>query len=273
MNDVLTVMMTGIVSVLVVTLLLHHVLRFTRLQASVISGLLSIAVLVPYLIMNWTGGDVAALYFSCNILTSYAYYLVGKKTNALKGKDGKRTHWVPITVFGFFVVLTILDGAFVFMAESGLRVQYVDQDGGVKSVNTRFPGEVPNAYHKKEAYFNAHKAKMREQAERGWKVRYQFEHNPPRMNEENIMSFLVVDREGVPIEHAEVSINLKRLAEQELNRIVPFTEVGQGIYEAPMMFERLGRWDFEVHIKKGDEVYQDVNDNLIEVIPPAKKTT
>lgn len=266
MHSVLTVTGIGVAGVLILTLLLHHLFRFTRLQASVISGLVSIAVLVPYLIMNWTGGDVAALYFSCNLLTSYAYYLIGKKTNALKGKDGKRTHWVPITVFGFFVVLTIVDGAFVFMAEAGLRVEYYDKNGSLKSVNTRFPGEVPNAYHKQEAYFNEHKANMRVQAERGWKVVYQFETNPPKISEDNVMSFLLLDKDQQPIDNADFHIVLKRLAEQELNRTIEFTSIGDGIYEAPVNFERLGRWDFEVHIASGEDTYQDVNDNVIEVI-------
>lgn len=266
MHDVLTITIIGVVGVLIVTLLLHHLFRFTRLQASVISGLMSIAVLVPYLILNWKGGDVAALYFSCNLLTSYAYYLIGQKKNALKDKDGKRTHWVPIAIFGFFVVLVIVDGAFVFMAEAGLRVEYYDKNGSLKTVNTRFPGEVPNAYHKQEAYFNEHKANMRVQAERGWKVRYQFDTNPPKISEDNVMSFLVVDKYGAPIDGATVEVKLKRLAEQELNREITFKGVGDGIYEAPVNFERLGRWDFEIHVVRGDDTYQDVNDNVIEVI-------
>ncbi len=265
MNSVLTISLLGVFGVLITTLILHHLIRFTRLQASVISALMSIAVLVPYLILNWTGGDVAALYLSCNLLTSYAYYLVGKKTNALKGKDGKRTHWVPITVFGFFVILTIVDGAFVFMAESGLRFDHVDQNGSVKSVNTRFPGEVSGAYYKKEAYYNEHKANMREQAERGWKVVYQFDTNPPKINEENLMSFLILDKDGEPIDGAELTVTLKRLAEQELNREIIFTSIGDGIYEAPINFERLGRWDFELFISHGEDTYQDLS-NTIEVI-------
>ncbi len=265
MNSVLTISLLGVFGVLIATLILHHLFRFTRLQASVISGLLSIAILVPYLILNWTGGDVAALYLSCNLLTSYAYYLVGKKTNALKGKDGKRTHWVPITVFGFFVVLTIVDGAFVFMAESGLQVEYYDKDGSLKSANTRFPGEVPGAYYKKEAYFNEHKANMRAQAERGWKVVYQFDTNPPKINEANLMSFLILDKEGQPIDGAKLTVTLKRLAEQELNRTIEFTSIGDGIYEAPVNFERFGRWDFELLIVNGDDTYQDLS-NTIEVI-------
>lgn len=265
MNGVLLITISGVVGVLIVTLILHHLLRFTRLQAAVISGLMSIAVLVPYLILNWTGGDVAALYFSCNLLTSYAYYLVGKKTNALKGKDGKRTHWVPITVFGFFLTLIIVDGAFVFMAESGLHVEYTDANGSLKSVNTRFPGEVPNAYHKKEAYFNQHKANMRAQAERGWKVIYQFDTNPPKINEANVMSFKIVDKNQQPIDNAEFTLIMKRLAEQELNHSIEFKSIGDGIYEAPISFERLGRWDFEIYIVHGEDTYQDDN-NTIEVI-------
>lgn len=265
MHGVLFITVLGVVSVLIVTLLLHHLFRFTRLQASVISGLMSIAVLVPYLILHWTGGDVAALYFSCNLLTSYAYYLIGKKTNALKGKDGKRTHWVPITVFGFFVTLTIVDGSFVFMAESGLQFEHKDKNGTIKSVNTRFPGEVPNAYYKKEAYFNEHKANMRAQVERGWKVLYQFETNPPKINENNVMSFKIIDKEGQPIDDAVITLTLRRLAEKELNRTLAFTSIGDGIYEAPVNFERLGRWDFELNISHGDEIYQDMS-NTVEVI-------
>lgn len=161
MNETVAIMLLGVAIVLVACLVLHKLFRFTPMQAASITALMGIAVVVPFSILRWRGGDVFTLYITCNLMASFGYYLISSGgMKSLRGKDGKRMHWAPITVLGFFLVLTIQNGAFVVMAEKGLIFKAKAEDS---FVSTRFPGEVPNAYQKKEAYYNAYQKRLAEQ--------------------------------------------------------------------------------------------------------------
>ena len=264
MNETVAIMLLGIVTVLIVSLILHKLLRFTPLQAASITALMGIAVIVPFSILRWRGGDVFTLYVTCNLMTSFAYYLISSGgMKSLKGKDGKRMHWAPITIFGFFLVLTIQNGAFVVMAEKGLIFKSNEEDS---FVSTRFPGEVPNAYQKKEAYYNAYQKRLAEQQARGWQVKFGFA-NTPYANEENFFVVQLLDKEGNPIDGAEISAEFFRSAEQELNRTYNLEMVEPGLYSIPILLERVGPWGLDLDIIRGDDTHEVVGRTLVHCPP------
>lgn len=264
MNETVAIMLLGIVGVLVASIILHRLFRFTPLQAASITALMGIAVIVPFSILRWRGGDVFTLYITCNLLTSFAYYLIcsGGMKN-LRGKDGKRMHWAPIVILGFFLVLTIQNGAFIVMAEKGLMFKAKAEDS---FVSTRFPGEVPNAYHKKEAYYNAYQQRLMDQEARGWQVKFGFAEKP-HVDQDNFFMVQLLDKEGVPLENADVTAKFTRSAEQELNSSFALEMTEPGIYSVPIMFPRVGPWGLVLDIIRDDETYELVARTLVNCAP------
>ncbi|OYQ81686.1 hypothetical protein B9T19_03205 [Ignatzschineria sp. F8392] len=264
MNETVAIMLLGIASVLVACIILHRLLRFTPLQAASITALMGIAVVVPFSILHWRGGDVFTLYITCNLLTSFAYYLIASGgMKSLRDKDGKRMHWAPITILGFFLVLTIQNGAFVVMAEKGLIFKTNAEDA---FVSTRFPGEVPNAYHKKEAYYNAYQKRLLEQEKRGWQVKFGFAETP-FVDQDNFFVVQLLDKAGNPLENAEVVAKFTRSAEQELNRDFNLEMSEPGLYSVPISLPRIGPWGLELDILKGEDRHELVGRTLVNCPP------
>lgn len=264
MNETVAIMLIGVASVLIACIILHRLFRFTPLQAASITALMGIAVVVPFSILRWRGGDVFTLYITCNLLTSFAYYLIasGGMKN-LRGKDGKRMHWAPITILGFFLVLTIQNGAFVVMAEKGLIFKTNKEDS---FVSTRFPGQVPNAYHKKEAYYNEYQRRLAEQEERGWQVKFGFA-EAPYVDQENFFIVQLLDKEGNPLDNADVVARFTRSAEQELNDSFTLEMSDPGIYSIPIALPRVGPWGLQLDIVRGDDTYELVGRTVVNCAP------
>ncbi len=264
MNETVAIMLLGVIVVLLACIILNKVFRFTPMQAASITALMGIAVVVPFSILRWRGGDVFTLYITCNLLASFAYYLIASGgMKSLKTKDGKRMHWAPIVILGFFLVLTIQNGAFIVMAEKGLIFKSNQEDS---FVSTRFPGEVPNAYHKKEAYYNAYQQRLLAQKERGWQVKFGFD-DKAYVGQDNLFIVQLLDKEGVPLENAEVNAKFTRSAEQELNHDVELAMTEPGLYSIPINFPRVGPWGLELNVIRGDDTYELVARTLVNCAP------
>ncbi len=260
MYETVSIMLLGVALTIIIALILNRLLRFTPLQAASITALMSIAVIVPFSIIRWRGGDVFTLYITCNLVASFAYYLIASGgTKALRGKDGKRMHWAPITILGFFLVLVIVDGAFVVMAEKGLIFKRSKDD---TIVSTRFPGEVPNAYHKKEAYYNEYQRRLIEQEKRGWQLNFGFAEKIYQ-NEDNYFVLSLLDRFDEPVSNAKVTAHFTRSAEQELNRTYQLEMIEPGLYSVPVKFERFGPWELELNIERGEDTHELVGRTII----------
>ncbi len=262
--DALIIMSIGVVVIFFACLFLNKVIKFSPAQAASIVSLISLAVIIPYSIAVLPGADKFALYISSALITTYAYYLIGTGgRKALSDNEGKKIHWAPVTIIGFFLFLLIVDGTFVVMAEKGFSYKRTRKDGQEIEVNNRFPGEVPNAYHKKEAYYNEYQDRLNEQIARGWQVNFGFEEKPYQ-NQDNYFLVRLLDRDDNPINDAEVVVNFYRSAEQELRKEITLTMDEPGIYVTPIYFERRGPWGMELQIRKGDDLHEVVGRTMIE---------
>ena len=251
MDNLLLVCGIGIFSLLGLNVFLNNLCRFSPAQSAAVSALISIAVLIPLSIIHWPGGDVFAMYLSANLITCYAYYLIGKGgVKSFKTADGKHLHWGPISVLLFFLVLIVVDGTFVAMAERGLR--YKKADGS--EVSTRFPGEVPNAYQKKEAYFNAYQGRLQAQVDRGWSVGYGFLDNPKI----DVTQTFIVEphfKDGKIIDDAVVVANFIRPADQRQN-FSQTLSFKNGRYESSIDFPVSGVWQLLLTVTKNEDIHE-----------------
>lgn len=87
-------------------------------------------------------------------------------------RGGAKTHWIPVALVAFFVLLSILMGGFVYIASEGLPptlAARVLPNAEEKPVYTGFSGVV--AHHDEAAKSIAHRRNMENLLERrGWRV-------------------------------------------------------------------------------------------------------
>lgn len=122
------------------------------------------AVLLVYLIFAarlWPGLDVVAMHIAVFIVTAAILSLLHRR----RAEQAQKLHWAPKVLIGFFLVLFVIDGAFIYIASHGLpefialRVMPNADKGGAR---TAFPGVTPHGKDAGKAV-NAH---LKEQAEK-----------------------------------------------------------------------------------------------------------
>ncbi|GBU10347.1 hypothetical protein AwWohl_14850 [Gammaproteobacteria bacterium] len=253
MDNLLLMAGAGIIGLLILNVFLNKACKFTPAQSGVATSLISIAVLVPMSIYHWPGGDVFALYLSCNLLTCYAYYLIGKGgIKALKTADGKHLHWAPLTVFFFFLFLIIVEASLITLAERGLF--YQKEDGSF--VSTRFAGEVPNAYQKKESYYNDYQQRLYSQLDRGWLINYGFA-DIPKVDVTQTFIVEALSKDGIDLKDAIVVASFVRPADQRENFSIALEHLaGSNLYQTNIDFPVSGVWQLILKVTQGDNVHE-----------------
>ncbi len=260
--DIVIFTLGGVLGLMALNIIFNKLVKLSVAQSAVLSSLISMAILIPYSLANWQGGDVFALYFSCFLLTSYAYYSIGK--TGIRGMIDPKTqrfHWVPITILLFFVGLIIVDGAFVVIAQKGF--EYTDAKG--RSHVARFNGEVVNAYQKKEAYFNEYQDRIKAQIERGWQIKYGFEATPKPLETTKFM-VQIKDKFGQPLNVDSVAATFIRAADRRLDRQLMLTLEENGQYSGDVIFEKPGAWELWMVIRKGKEEHEIRADTYINAL-------
>ena len=136
-------------------------LRLPNFWRAVVSGG---AVLLIYLVIVarlWPGLDVVAMHIAVFIVTAAILSLLHRR----RAEQAPKLHWAPKVLIGFFLVLFVIDGAFIYIASHGLpefiakRVMPNADKGGAR---TAFPGVMPHGEDAAKAV-NSH---LKQQAEK-----------------------------------------------------------------------------------------------------------
>lgn len=252
MDNMLLIMGIGIVGLFALSLFLHKIMGLSPSQAATISALVSLAILVPFSIIKWPGGDIFALYFSCNLLTCYAYYNLARGNfKYLKTKNSNKFHWAPISILVFFLVLIIVDGTLVTMAQGDYS--FTNKSG--KTILSKFNGPVTLAYQQNEEAYNAHQEQLKLQKERAWNIKYGFA-NDPHVNIANTFILEALDKNNNPIIGAEVTLDFIRPADRNVNQSFTLKDQGNGRYETSINLPQTGVWKVNIIVKKGQDLHK-----------------
>ncbi len=129
---------------MLLTALLYGAARLIKLSnfwaAVVAAGLPSTAYLI-YAFSHWPGLDVVTMHVVAYPTVSLLFYLLYERK---PGKD-LHVHWVPQLLIGFFVILTVLLGGFVYVAVNGLPSALAERllpNAKGKTLHTGFAGIV-----------------------------------------------------------------------------------------------------------------------------------
>lgn len=158
--NMLTTLFGGALLIAVIYFLLS-VLRLPNYWRAVMSGgamLLAYAVIA---LRDWPGIDVVAMHFVVFIATAVILSLVNTQRNVPSSK----LHWAPKLLIGFFLLLFVVNGAFIYIASHGLPDFLAKRflpDAKKGGAHTAFPGVMPHGQDAAKG-INAH---LKQQAEK-----------------------------------------------------------------------------------------------------------
>lgn len=129
---------------MLLTALLYRAARLGKLSnfwAAVAAAGLPGAAYLFYAFYNWPGLDVVTMHVVAFPTVSLLFYML------YEGRPGKglHVHWVPQLLIGFFLLLTVVLGGFVYIAGHGLPPALAERllpDARGKTLYTGFAGVV-----------------------------------------------------------------------------------------------------------------------------------
>ena len=231
-------------------------LRFlTKLDGKAMATIIALGVIglyIPWVIINWPGGDVFAIEIGIFLVVAYVLGIIGRRA-------GKSWHWGPALIFAFFVCVIAVNVIFVTLAETGITgifSKLLPEPQTSIVANSRFPGTVSHDFHEKESLYNAYLKDVEEQQQRGWKVRKGWERKPVVGEPERFM-IEVRDRDGAPIRGASVAGEFLRPSSSDDDFSFTLEEAAEyGMYTTSLSMPRPGIWKLVLRITSGEDVHE-----------------
>lgn len=129
---------------MLLTALLYRAARLVKLSnfwAAVVAAGLPSAAYLFYAFYNWSGLDVVTMHVVAFPTVALLFYML------YESKPGKdlHVHWVPQLLIGFFILLTVVLGGFVYIAGHGLPPALAERllpNAKGKTLYTGFAGVV-----------------------------------------------------------------------------------------------------------------------------------
>ncbi len=136
--------------------------------------------------------------------------------------------WIPLSIVGFFVGLTILFAYFTYLAVS------------------TFPGLVTDDSYDEGNKYNQVLAMEAAQKRQGWTLKLTYS---GAAGEPHPLTVILKDRHHRPIDGARVAVLAQRPAAHAQEKLVRLPGIGDGVYSAPLNLPLGGRWVFDAVAK------------------------
>ncbi|SDE01193.1 FixH family protein [Kordiimonas lacus] len=150
-------------------------------------------------------------------------------TEEVTQKSGR---WIPWMIVGFFVVVAILDGIFVYMATS------------------THTGVVTKHAYEEGLRYNETVAAADAQAALGWQGDVRFG------EADKLLEFSLLDANGESMDGASVRAELTRPTQAGMDFTVPMVQTEGGVYSASLDFPEPGLWDVRIFVEWKQKQYQ-----------------
>ncbi len=236
---------------MLLTLVLYALGRGVRLSnfwAAVMASAIPTFVYLGYAAMITPGLDTITMHVIAFPTVAVMLFLMyGEKA------DGRGTHWVPKLLVGFFLVITILYGGFVYIAKQGLPPQVAAlllPNASKNRVHTGFAGVVAHGEDAAKT-IGQHRAMDEKLARLGWHVDV-VGLDALRPDHVNQVQVLIRDKDGVSVSGVKVSLALGRPG-QPPQETIDFTGVGSQGYQAMVGLPGDGVWLAAISLAEGAE--------------------
>lgn len=253
MDNMVVTLLGGILIIAIVFMLIY---RFTRLGGKATAFVMALAVsfvYLPYAAIFWPGADVFAIHIAVYIVQVYIFGIIYSQRDSRKasGKSGFGMHWAPASITAFFIFLIIADSMFIMVATKGINYDMAKwllpepQSGA--TVSSNFPGTVRHDFQEKHAQYSAYLNQIREQSERGWQVKKGWL-GEPKAGQSNMFRVTVKDKQGKPVEQAEVIGSFMRPGNMKIDQSFTMKEKAPGDYFVSLTLPEQGTWNLSLKI-------------------------
>ncbi len=237
---------------MLLTVIVFGVARAAKLSnfwaAAVAAGLPSFAYMA-YSIADWPGLDVLTMHVIAYPTVALLLFQIGG------AKDGPyvKVHWAPKLIIGFFVIITVILGGFVYIAGKGVPpsvAQWLLPDIKGKTVYTGFAGVVAHGDEASKSI--AHHRNMESKLARmGWSVEVAgLDALRPDLSGD--VQVIVKNSQGQFVADAQVSMALGRPGQPAQN-LFKFLPAADGSYRTRVLLPASGEWLATVTLQHGDE--------------------
>jgi hypothetical protein len=226
---------------MLLTTLLYGAGRYLKLSnfwAAVAAAGLPGAAYLVYAFVNWPGLDVVTLH----VVTYPTVAVLLFQLYVHKPGNEMGVHWVPKLLIGFFVVITVVLGGFVYIAGNGLPPALAEvflPNAKGKILHTGFPGVIEHGDEAAKSIaqqrnINARLAKL------GWSVEV-IGLESLRQNRGSEVKVLLRQADGGGVGGQQLHIALVRPGEPAPHG-APMREIGSGEYRSEVSLPGSGVW-------------------------------
>jgi len=237
---------------MLLTVILFGVVRAFKLSnfwaAVVAAGLPSFAYM-GYSVASWPGLDVLTMHVVAYPTVALLLFQMGG------AKDGPyvKLHWAPKLLIGFFVIITIILGGFVYIAGNGVPptvAQWLLPHIEGKIVHTGFAGVIAHGDEASKSI--AHHRNMENKlAKLGWSVEVTGL-DALRPGYPGDVRVVVSNTQGQSVSEVQVSMGIGRPGQPAQNRF-KFSPVNDGSFRTQILLPASGEWLAALLLESGGE--------------------
>jgi len=240
---------------MLLTVLLYALARKFTLSnywSSVLAAAVPSVAYILYAVSEWPGLDVITMHVVAYPTVAVMLYLLyGEKTGA---NGGGGIHWVPQIIIGFFVLITVLYGGFVYVAKQGIPPAFAAwllPNTAGKNVHTGFAGVV--AHGDDAAKSIAHHRNMEEKLARlGWRVVVEGL-DSLKVGQESAVTVSLTGTRGDFVGDVRITLVLERPGQESGQRVVFVADPSVARYHGLARLPGQGVWLAVLGLEKGEE--------------------
>ncbi len=262
MISLLTDVFIGIGIILALFLSMYRWTSLSAKEGAIVTALAVLLLYIPYALWRWPGADVMTMHLALYLVTTYILGIMGSAWEARKAEGMQQRHWFqwgPAIIVLFFVIVVSFDSVFLIVAQKGLGPEATKwilpkpQSADSSGVHSFFPGTVVHDYQHDEDKYNAYQQQVARQQVRGWQVINGWVQDPV-MGQPARYRIEVRDKQGKPIDGAEVKGVFMRLSDSRKDQHFAMQAAGPGIYQADLSLPEPGLWELNLEVRHGGEV-------------------
>lgn len=224
-------------------------LGLSAFWASILSGVLPFTLYLAYTKQHAVGGDVLTIHFAVYLATAGMLMVFGGMQ-----KKRQKLHWAPRLIIGFFVALVVLQALLLSISIRGLPDSiagiFLPNPNHIK-MHTTFPGLIPHDLNK---LYEPHLQQMEQQRNLGWQINLD---GLKDLHEQKAskLTVTVLDKQQRPLEAAQVSLGMWRMADSRDDHKLALQEIKPGVYQSEVLLQDAGRWIAELHIEHAQDSF------------------